>query len=128
MAQPLIFNTIKACIKKEFKLSEEEFEESHISISALFVNQQLYFYPEILEGSIYPNMLADFWMFTSLRIDPEGRTTIVSQVQGAHIAITPLTISELWRCENFGEAFDDTTISMTTSDVLRSLMANDPFS
>src|SRR3954469_1735186 len=128
MAQPLTYNNIRACIKKEFKLSEEEFDENFISIGALFANQELDFYCEILEGPVYPNMLADFWMFASLRIDPEGRTTVISEVRGAHIRITPTTISNLMRCNNSGETFDDNSFNMTTHLLLRTLMDNDPFS
>ncbi|XP_058774739.1 uncharacterized protein LOC131649009, partial [Vicia villosa] len=80
MAQPLTYVTIRSCIKKEFNLSKEEFDENRINIGVLFADQQLQFYQEILDGYVYPNMLADFWMFASLRIDPEGRTTIVSQL------------------------------------------------
>src|SRR4051812_23787551 len=128
MAQPLTYNNIRACIKKEFKLSEEEFDENFISIGALFASQELDFYYEILEGSVYPNMLADFWMFASLRIDPEGRTTIVSEDRMAHVTITPSTISDLLICNNSGESFDDNTINMTTYHMLRTLMEHVPFS
>src|SRR3954469_11707052 len=128
MAQPLTYNNIRACIKKEFKLSEEYFDENFISISALFANQELDFYYEILEGLVYPNMLADFWMFASLRIDPEGRTTIVSEVRRAQIRITPSTIFNLMRCNNSGETFDDNSFSMTTHLLLTTRMDNNPYS
>src|SRR4051812_43321029 len=129
MAVPFSYNNIKACIKKEFKLSEEELEDNFISLNTLFANQELdFYYGEILEGSVYPNMLADFWMFASLRIDPKGRTTIVSEVRHAHISITPTTIANLMRCNNFGETFDDNCFNMTTHLLLRTLMDNDSFS
>src|SRR3954462_4868934 len=129
MAVPFSYNNIKACIKKEFKLSEEELEDNFISLNTLFANQELdFYYGDILEGSVYPNMLADFWRFASLRIDPEGRTTIVSEVRHAHIRITPSTISNLMRCNNSGETFDDNSFNMTTHLLLRTLMDNDPYS
>jgi hypothetical protein len=129
MAEPLFFNDIKALIRGEFRLSEDELVRHFITIETLFVNQELDFYfEEVLEGAIYPNMVAEFWMNASLRIDPEGRTTIDSEIRHARLSITPTTIANLIRCNNSGETFDDNSFSMTTHLMLRTLMDNDRFS
>jgi len=60
MAQPLTNANIRSCIKKEFKLSAEEFDANHINARALYASQGLAFYPEILDGNIYPCMLIEF--------------------------------------------------------------------
>src|SRR3954462_8232095 len=104
---PLTYNNIISVIQKEFKPSAEEFQQHGINVDELFASQNLQVYQGILEGSIYPNMLADFWMFASLRIDSEGKTTIVSQVRGSRITISPSFISEVLRCENSREVFVD---------------------
>ncbi|XP_058764979.1 uncharacterized protein LOC131638428 [Vicia villosa] len=41
MAQPLTNANIRSCIKKEFKLSEEEFDANHINVRALYASQGL---------------------------------------------------------------------------------------
>src|SRR3954468_12720057 len=71
MAGTLSFNDIKALIKGELRLSEDEHVRHFINTESLFANQELNFYfEEVLEGAIYPNMVAEFWMNASLRIDP----------------------------------------------------------
>jgi len=62
-----------------------------------------------------------------LRIDPEGRTTITSTIRGAHVIITPSTVSDFLKCSNTGATFVDNIFDMDTSNMLRDLMDNDPF-
>jgi len=129
MAGILSFNDLKNLIKGEFRLNEDELVRHFINLDTLFANQELNFYfEEVLDGAIYPNMVAEFWMNASLRIDPEGRATIDSSIRHAHLSITPTTIANLIRCNNSGATFDDNVFSMTTHIMLRTLVDSDPFS
>src|SRR3954465_13143058 len=129
MAGILSFNDLKALIKGEFRFDEDELVRHFINMETLFANQELDFYfEEVLEGAIYPNMVAEFWMNVSLRIDPEGMTTIDSDIRHARLSITPTTIANLMRCKNSGETFNDNSFNMTTHLMLRTLMDNDRFS
>lgn len=129
MAEILSLNEIKTLIRSEFRLSEDELLRHFITLETLFANQELDFYfEEVLEGAVYPNMLAEFWMNATVRIDPEGRTTIDSEIRHARFSITPATIAHLIKCSNSGERFDDDVFNMTTHLMLRSVMENDPFS
>src|SRR3954465_7359432 len=119
--------TSELLLKKSSNLAQKNSEVITSAFVPFFQNQKMAFYLSILEGNVYPKMLADFWMFAYLRIDPEGRTTIVSEVRGAEVSITPSTISELLRCSNTEATFDDNSFTMTTSVLLASLMENDPY-